>query len=78
MQSVHYILNSQSTHEQHRQTPKNSVTRSLYCQNCIIGKIVTCELKNPKNCLEGLIIITTYICAGCQIVTNQVIRDFTL
>ena len=26
MQSVHYILNSQSTHEQHRQTPKNSVT----------------------------------------------------
>ena len=56
----------------------NLEIRCPYCQNSIIGKIVTCELKNPENYLEGLIIITTYICGGCQTVINQVIRDFTL
>ena len=28
--------------------------RCTYCQNRLIGKIVTCELKNPENYLEGL------------------------
>ena len=49
-----------------------------YCQNSIIGKIATCELGNPENYLEGLIIITTYICAGCQTIIDQQVRDFSL
>ena len=52
--------------------------RCPYCQNSIIGKIVTCELKNPENYLEGFIIITTYICVGCQTVIDQEVRDFSL
>ena len=52
--------------------------RCPYCQNSIIGKIVTCELKNPENYLEGLIIITIYICVGCQTIIEQEVRDFTL
>ena len=52
--------------------------RCPYFQNSIIGKIVTCELKNPENYLEGLIIIVTYICGGCQTITEQEVRDFTL
>ena len=52
--------------------------RCPYCQNSIIGKIVTCALKNPENYLEGLIIITTYICVGCQAVIDREIKDFSL
>ena len=52
--------------------------RCPYCQNSIIEKIVTCELKNPENYLEGLIIIATYICVGCQTIIEQEVRDFTL
>ena len=52
--------------------------RCPYYQNNIIGKIVTCKLKNPENYLEGLIIVTTYICVVCQIVVDQEVRDFSL
>ena len=52
--------------------------RCPYCQNSIIGKIVTCELKNPENYLEGLITIATYICVGCQTIIEQEVGDFTL
>ena len=44
----------------------------------IIGKIVTCELKNPENYLVGLVIITAYMCVGCQTVIDQEVRDFSL
>ena len=52
--------------------------RCPYCQNSIIGKNVTCELKNPEKYLEGLIIIATYIYVGCQTIIEQEVRDYTL
>ena len=49
-----------------------------YCQNSIIGELITCELKNPENYLEGLIFITIYICLRCQTIVDLLVRDFTL
>ena len=58
--------------------PLTEDTRCPYCGTGLIGKIVTCNVKNPDNYLEGLAIITTYICLRCQNVIRQEVRDFTL
>ena len=50
------------------------VQRNYICFNCgqgSIGKVVTQELVNPDNYLEGVVVITTYICLQCQIVLHQ-------
>ena len=52
--------------------------RCPYCQNGLIRKLVSCEFKNRENYLEGLAIITTYICLRCQTIVDQEIRDFSL
>ena len=49
-----------------------------YCQNSIIGKIVTSGLKKSENYFEGLIIVITYIRVGCQTVIDLEVRDFSL
>ena len=36
-------------------------TSCPYCGIGLIGKIVSCDLKNPEDYLEGLVIITTYL-----------------
>ena len=44
------------------------------CFNCglrRIGIIVTRELKNPENFLEGVLVISKYICLNCQTVLHQ-------
>ena len=46
-------------------------TNCPYCGIGIIGKIVTYELKISENYLEGLVIITTYICLRCQAINHQ-------
>ena len=52
----------------------NPVRQTYICFNCgqgRIGKVVTQELRNPENYLEGVVIITTYICLHCQTVLHQ-------
>ena len=49
-----------------------------HCKNSITAKIVTCELKNPENYLEGPSLIATYLCVGCQTIIEQEVKDFTL
>ena len=44
----------------------------------LISKIVTCDLKNPENYLEGLVIITTCICLRCQTIIRLEVSDFSL
>ena len=46
--------------------PLTPDTNCPYCGIVLIGKIVTREVKNPENYIEGLIIITIYICLRCQ------------
>ena len=41
------------------------------CGSTRIGKIVAQELRNPDNYLEGVLIITTYICLRCQTVLHR-------
>ena len=59
-------------------SPFTEDTPCPYCRTGLIGKIVTCDLRNPQNYFEELIIITTYICVGCQTIIEQEVRDFTL
>ena len=52
-------------------------TRCPYCLIGLIGKILSYDLRNRENYLEGLVIITTYICLRCQIPIDQEVRDFS-
>ena len=45
--------------------------RCPHCEIGLIGKVVLYDLRNPENYLEGIIIITTYICLRCQIIIYQ-------
>ena len=52
----------------------NPIRQNYICFNCglgRIGKLVTQELKNPDNYLEGVLVTTTYICLNCQTVLHQ-------
>ena len=42
--------------------PLTEDTHCPYCGMGLIGKIVNCDLKNSEDYVEGLVIITTYIC----------------
>ena len=46
----------------------NPIRQNYICFNggpARIGKLVTQELKNPNNYLEGVLVTTTYICLNC-------------
>ena len=57
------------------------IQRNYICFSCgqnRIGKVVTQELINPDNYLEGVVVITTYICLQCQIVLDQERIEITI
>jgi len=57
------------------------IQRNYICFSCgqdRIGKVVTQELRNPENYLEGVIITTTYICLLCQTIVHQETVEFTI
>ena len=58
--------------------PLTEDTLCPYCGIGLIGKTVTYNFRNPNNYLEGLVIITTYICLSCQIIIRMEVRDFSL
>ena len=58
--------------------PLSEVTHCTYCRIGLIGKIVTCDLKNPENYLDELVIITTYIFLRCRTIIHQKIREFSV
>ena len=58
--------------------PLTDDTLCPYCGIVLIGKIVTCNFRNPDNYLEGLVIITTHICLRCQTIIRLEVRDFSL
>ena len=74
----HESAQLETTKSRFQQQPIRLEIMCPYCQNSIIGKIVTCELEYPEKYLEGLVSITTYICVGCQTVIDQKVRDFSL
>ena len=43
-----------------------------------IGKIVTRELKNRENYLEGILVTTTFICLHCQCILYQETIEVTI
>ena len=52
----------------------NPIRQNYICFNCglgRIGKLVTQELKNPDNYLEGVLVTITYIYLNCQTVLHQ-------
>ena len=58
--------------------PLTEDTLSPYCGIGLIGKIVTCNVRNLDNYLEGFVIIITYICLRCQTIVRLEVRDFSL
>ena len=49
-----------------------------HCEIGLIGKVVTYDLRNRENYLDGIVIITIYICLRCQVTIYEEIRDFSL
>ena len=58
--------------------PITEDTHCLYCPIGRIGKIVTQDLKNPGNFLEGVVVIITYLCLNCQSAIHREIREITI
>ena len=57
------------------------IRENYICFSCglgRIGKIVTRELKNPYNYLEGVLVTTTFICLQWQIVLYQETIEVTI
>ena len=51
--------------------------RCPHCEVGLIGKVVSYNLWNRENYLDGIVIITTYICLRCQITIYQEVSDFS-
>ena len=52
--------------------------RCPHCEVGLIRKVVSYDLWNRENYLDGIVIITTYICLWCQVTIYQEIKDFLL
>ena len=59
-------------------TPVRQQYICFHCGLGRIGKIVTRELKNPDNYLDGVLVTTTYICLNCQVVLHQETVEITI
>ena len=53
----------------------------VYCPYCgigLIGRVTTYEVRDSRDYISGIVIITTYICLCCQVTIYQEVRDCSL
>ena len=57
------------------------IAEDINCPHCHIGrigKVIIQDLKKTHNYLEGVIVITTFICLRCQHIVHREIRAITI
>ena len=47
-----------------------------FCGIGLIGKVITYDFRDSRDCLSGIVVITKYICLCRQATIYQEVRDF--